>query len=146
MTTRRTMDEDDIRQRIGTLLAALRAMDLEGVIALYAPDIVSFDIAPPLQHLGAEAKRQQWVEVFATYQRPLGYEMRDLAITLGDDVAFAHSLNRISGTLRNGTRTSLWLRWTAGWRKIEGDWLITHDQVSVPADFASGQALLNLQP
>jgi ketosteroid isomerase-like protein len=139
-------DEADIRWRIDNGVKAIRAMDLEGVMALYAPDIVSFDIGPPLRHLGAEAKRKNWVDVFAAYQPPLGYEMRDLTITVGDDVAFGHSLNRISGTLQNGHRNEVWLRWTACFRKIDGTWLIAHDQVSVPVEFASGRALLDLAP
>ena len=146
MATARAVDEVAIRQRIETLVAALRAMDLSGVMAVYAPDIVSFDIVPPLQHLGAEAKRNNWVDAFAMYQPPLGYEIRDLTITMGDDVAFAHSLNRISGTLRNGQRNDFWLRWTACFRKIDGNWRIAHDQVSVPVDFASGRAMLGLAP
>jgi uncharacterized protein (TIGR02246 family) len=146
MATARAVDEVAIRQRIETLVAALRAMDLSGVMAVYAPDIVSFDIVPPLQHLGAEAKRNNWVDAFAMYQPPLGYEIRDLTITVGDDVAFAHSLNRISGTLRNGQRNDFWLRWTACFRKIDGNWRIAHDQVSVPVDFASGRAMLGLAP
>ena len=31
-------------------------MDLDSVMSIYAPDIVSFDVEPPLQHVGAEAK------------------------------------------------------------------------------------------
>jgi ketosteroid isomerase-like protein len=146
MATQHAIDEADIRQRIDTLVAALHAMDLEGAMALYAPNIGSFDLGPPLQHLGAEAKRKNWVEAFAMYQPPLGYEMRDLTITVGDDVVFGHSLNRISGTLQNGHRTDLWLRWTACFRKIDGNWRITHDHVSVPVDFASGRAMLDLEP
>lgn len=146
MATPRVTDEADIRWRIDNGVKAIRAMDLEGVMALYAPDIVSFDIGPPLRHLGAEAKRKNWVDVFAAYQPPLGYEMRDLTITVGDDVAFGHSLNRISGTLQNGHRNEVWLRWTACFRKIDGTWLIAHDQVSVPVEFASGRALLDLAP
>ena len=146
MTTRHTIDETDIRRRIDTLVEAIRAMDLEGVKPIYAPDLVSFDIVPPLQHVGAEAKRNNWVDAFAMYQRPLGYEIRDLTITVGDDVAFGHSLNRISGTLKNGNRTDFWLRWTTCFRKIDGTWLIAHDQVSVPVDFESGRALLDLEP
>lgn len=57
---------------------------------------MSFDIEPPLQHVEAEAKRKNGERVFAAYGQPLGYEIRDLAITVGDDVAFAHSLNRLS--------------------------------------------------
>ena len=146
MTTQRAIDEADIRRRIDNCANALHAMDLEGVMALYAPDIVSFDIVPPLRHVGAEAKRKNWVDAFAAYQPPLGYEMRDLTITVGDDVAFGHSLNRISGTVQNGQRSEVWVRWTACFRKIDGTWLITHDHVSVPVDFASGRALLDLAP
>ena len=146
MATQRAIDEADIRRRIDTAVKAIRAMDLEGVMALYAPDIVSFDIGPPLRHVGAGAKRKNWVDVFATYQSPLGYEFRDVTITVGDDVAFGHSLNRVSGTLRNGHRSDFWLRWTACFRKIDGNWLIAHDQVSVPVDLQSGRALLDLEP
>src|SRR5918992_5952555 len=102
MTTRQAVDEADIRRRIDNLVEAIRAMDLECVKSIYAPNIVSFDVIPPLQHVGAEAQWKNWTDVFAAYQRPLGYEIRDLTITVGDDVAFAHSINRISGTLKNG--------------------------------------------
>ena len=146
MATQYAVDEADIRQRIDKLVEAVRAMDLEGVKPIYAADIVSFDIVPPLQHLGAEAKWKNWVDVFTAYQRPLGYEIRDLTITVGGDVAFGHSLNRISGTLKNGNKSGYWVRWTTCFRKIDGNWLIAHDQVSVPLDVESGRALLNLEP
>jgi uncharacterized protein (TIGR02246 family) len=146
VATQRATDEADIRQRIENLAEAIRAMDLEGVMSIYAPDIMSFDIVPPLQHVGADAKRKNWVDAFEMYQHPLGYEIRDLTITVGDDVAFGHSLNRISGTLKNGNRTDFWLRSTTCFRKIDGKWLISHDQASVPIDLESSRALLNLKP
>jgi uncharacterized protein (TIGR02246 family) len=146
MATQRAIDEADIRRRIDKWVEAIRAMDLDGVTSIYAPDIVSFDVRPPLRHMGAEAKRKNWVEVFAMHQRPLGYEIRDLTISVGDDLAFGHSLNRISGTLKTGNRNDVWVRWTACFRKIDGNWLIVHDQVSVPLDPASGRALLTLEP
>jgi uncharacterized protein (TIGR02246 family) len=146
MATDRAIDEADIRRRIDHCAKALHTMDLEGVMAIYAPDIVSFDIVPPLRHVGAEAKRQQWVDAFAMYEPPLGYEFRDVTVTVGDDVAFADSLNWISGTLQTGQRSEFWVRWTACFRKIDGNWLIAHDHVSVPVDFGSGRALLDLEP
>jgi len=80
------------------------------------------------------------------YQSPLDYEIRDLAITVSDDLAFSRSLNRMRATLKHGERTDFWLRWTACFRKIDGDWLIVHEQISVPTDFKTGKALLDLQP
>ena len=140
------MAEADIRRRIDELVEAVRAADLERVMSIYAPDLVTFDIVPPLAKVGAEGKRKNWIDVFATYQRPLDYEIRDLSITLGDDVAFGYSLNRISGALKNGNKVEQWLRWTVCFHKLDGIWLIVHDHVSVPTDFATGRALLELRP
>ena len=67
-------------------------------------------------------------------------------MTVGDDVAFGYALNRISGTLKNGNRSDYWVRWTTCLRKVDGNWLIVHDQISVPLDFKSGRALLDLEP
>ena len=115
-------------------------------MSAYASNMVTFDIVPPLQKVGAEGKRKNWMDVFATYRPPLGYEIRDLTIAVDGDVAFGHSLNRISGALKNGTEIEQWVRWTTCFRKIDGNWLIVHDHVSVPTDFATGKALLGLRP
>jgi ketosteroid isomerase-like protein len=147
MTTPQAVDEADIRQLIDTMAEAIRAMDFEGLKACFAPDMVSFDIAgPPLQTVGAEAKLTNWKMAFTELQPPLDYEIRHLTISVGDDVAFGHSFNRLSGTLENGGGFGPWVRYTAGFRKIDGNWFITHDQVSLPVDFRSGRALLNLEP
>ena len=71
MAEQHAVDEADIRRRIDKLVEAIRGMDLEGVKSIYAPDIVSFDIVPPLQHVGAEAQWKNWADVFTAYQRPL---------------------------------------------------------------------------
>ena len=132
--------------RINKLVEAVRAMDLDRVMSTYAPDIVSFDMVPPLRHVGAAAKRKNWADLFAMYQRPLGYEIRDLTVMVGDALVFAHSLNRISGTLKTGNRNDLWLRWSTCFRKVDGNWLISHDHISIPLDEKTGRALLDLKP
>jgi ketosteroid isomerase-like protein len=146
MTAPRAADEAEIHRRLDQALQAIRAMDLEGVKPLFAPEMVSFDIVPGLRHVGAAAKWKNWADVFTTYRPPLGYEITDLTLTVGDDVAFGRSLNRISGTLGSGTRAEYWVRWTTCWRKIGGSWMIVHDHVSVPVDFATGRAMLDLEP
>ena len=146
MATQHAVDEAEIRAQIDKLAGAIRAADLEGVKPRYAPDVVSFDVGPRLQDVGAEAKWNNWIAAFTLFQRPLGYEIRDLTITVGDDVAFGYSLNRLSGTLKNGNRSGFWVRATICFRKIDGNWLIAHDHVSVPLDPESGKALLDLEP
>lgn len=147
MATSHAADEAGIRQLIDKLTEAIRTMDFEGLKACFAPDMVSFDVAgPPLQTVGAEAKLRNWEMAFAVFRPPLGYEIRDLTITVGDDVAFGHSFNRLSGTSQNGDAIGPWVRYTAGFRKIDGTWFIAHDQVSAPVDFGTGRALLDLEP
>jgi uncharacterized protein (TIGR02246 family) len=139
-------DETAIKRVIEGGVNAVRNKDIGGVMSLYAPEVVSFDIVPPLRYVGADAFRNVWEEVFSSFQGPIGYEIHDLTITVGDDVAFAHSLNRISGTMNNELKTDLWLRWTACFRKINGKWLIVHHQNSVPVDLQLGKAALDLKP
>jgi len=134
-----------IRELVDGLVTAIRAKDIDGVMAAYASDLVAFDIVVPLEFVGAAAYKKPWQDVFERFQT-LDYEVRDLTITAGDDVAFSHSLNRIRGTMTNGQKTDLWLRFTAGYRKLDGKWLITHLQASVPADLATGKAALDLKP
>lgn len=139
-------DEAEIKRVIEGGVEAVRARDINGVMSIYAPEVVSFDIVPPLRYIGADAFRKVWEEVFFVYQGPIDYEIHDLTITVGDDVAFTHSLNRISGTLTTGQKTALWLRWTVCFRKINGTWLIVHHQNSVPVDLEHGKAVLDLKP
>jgi uncharacterized protein (TIGR02246 family) len=141
-----TGEESGIRQLIDGFQRAIRAKDLDGVLSVYAPDIVSFDLVPPMQHVGIAAYRRPWEETFASFEGRIGYEVSDLHITATDEVAFSHSLNRMSGTTKNGQTISMWVRWTACLRKLDGRWLVTHEQVSVPIDLESGRALLDLEP
>ncbi|MEU6741216.1 YybH family protein [Streptosporangium sandarakinum] len=146
MTTRREVDEAEIRRQVGGIVEGIRAKDLEALRRLYTTDVVSFDVEPPLQHVGVDAKLKNWAKVFAFFQEA-DYEVRDLTFTMGDDVAFGHCFGRLSGTLGNGTAVSgMWVRATFCFRKIDGRWLIAHDQVSVPFDMASGRGVTDLEP
>ncbi len=146
MLTQREADEAEIRTQVGKIVEGIRAKNLEGLKQLYATDVVSFDVEPPLQHVGIEAKLKNWAKAFTFFQN-VTYEVRDLALTVGDEVAFGHCFGRLSGTLENGTATSgMWVRGTFCFRKIDDKWLIAHDQASVPFDVASGKAVVDLEP
>jgi ketosteroid isomerase-like protein len=144
------MTEALIRERIEDLVKALNAKDIDGVISLFAPNLVSFDIAPhfgALRYFGAENKRRAWQEAFATFSGPFSYELHELNVTTqGEELAFVHSLNHVRATLASAQISELWVRWTACFRRIDGVWLIVHDHVSVPADLEHGRAVLNLTP
>jgi uncharacterized protein (TIGR02246 family) len=138
--------ETTVRQRVEELARALSAKDIDRAMSVYAPDIVSFDINPPLRYAGADRKRQAWLEAFRVYSGGFSYEVRELDVAAQGDLAFVHSLNHVTGTLGNGHATNMWVRWTACFRRIDGAWLIVHDHVSVPADLAHAGAVTDLAP
>jgi ketosteroid isomerase-like protein len=146
VVTQRDAKEAQIRQAVARIAAGIRAKDLESLRPIYATDVVSFDVEPPLQHVGVEAKLKNWASVFTAF-RDVDYEVRGLTIAVGDDVAFGHCFGRLHGTLMNGTATTgIWVRVTFCFRKLDGAWQIVHDQASVPFDMLSGRGVADLEP
>jgi uncharacterized protein (TIGR02246 family) len=137
--------EAQIRALIDAWAGAMRAKDVDGVMAHYAPDSVTFDLAPPLISTGADAKGlQAW---FSSWQGPIGYEIRDLKIAAGEDAAFCHGLNRLRGTKTDGEKADIWFRQTLCLRKIGGAWRIAHQHESVPFYMdGSYRAAVDLKP
>lgn len=127
-------------------VAAVRAKDLDGLLANYAPNVLSFDVLNPLRSVGSDAVRTRAEDWFASYQGPIGYEIRDLSIEAGNDVAFCTFLYRVTGTLNDGGEVDMWVRATVCYRKVDGRWTVTHEHDSVPFDVESGKASLDLRP
>jgi PhnB protein len=137
--------EARIRALIDDWAKTIRAKDVDGVMARHMADSVTFDLAPPLISTGTDAKGlQAW---FSTWRGPLGYEIRDLNITAGADVAFCHCLNRLSGVKHDGEKVDMWFRQTLCWRKLGSDWRIAHQHESVPFYMdGSYRAAVDLKP
>jgi uncharacterized protein (TIGR02246 family) len=141
-----TKIENQIHALIEDRVRAIGDKDVEALVAKAAPGVVSFDALPPLQRTGSEAIRTRLQEWFGWYDGPIGYEVRDLRITAGDDVAFAHYLYHVTGRMTNGNEVDMWVRTTMGLQKTGGAWVITHEHNSVPFDAESGKASLDLTP
>ena len=107
-TSTGTADEDQIRAVLADRAAAMRERDAERFVAHYAPQIVKFDLPPPLALTGSEARDAEALRAwFASHPGgPVDYEIRDLTVTVGGDVAFCHSLNQLGGALRHVPRVT----------------------------------------
>ena len=139
-------DEAQIRKILDNWAEAIRAKDSHALVSGFAPHVLMFDLIKPLQYVGSMAVRKRAEEWLSSFQGPIGYEVRDLQITTGGDVAFCHSLNRVNATNKSGDKIDMWWRATVCFRKVEGNWVVAHEHCSVPFDMQSGQAALDLQP
>ncbi|MEU8230398.1 nuclear transport factor 2 family protein [Actinoplanes sp. NPDC048967] len=142
------MDTTEIRRVVRERAAAVAAKDAKAMVAHNAPDLIEYNLAPPLRQPSAGddvAPVEKWL---ATFEGPMSMEVHDLEVTADGSVAFCTSLNRLTATpLGQPESFSLWFRATLGLRKVDGRWLVVHEHESVPFEMdGSLRASVSLQP
>ena len=120
--------------------------DFDTAIESLHPEI---EFVPPggqASYKGVDAVKKRLQQWFASFNGPLGYDVRDLQVSAGEDVAFSHSLNHVQATTNDGKPLDMWWRATLCFRKEGKEWLVTHSHTSVPFDMSTGAASLDLKP
>jgi uncharacterized protein (TIGR02246 family) len=127
-------NESLIKEIIENWAKAVRARDIEAILIYHSPDILLFDVPGPIvQSKGIEAYRESWEQTFYSWYGDDGqFEVTELNITAGDDVAFCTGIINCSGT-ENGNKVSIKVRLTVGLKKINGQWIIMHEHHSEAA-------------
>jgi ketosteroid isomerase-like protein len=148
MTANDRVEEAKIRALLDELTAAIRDKDAAAASALYADDIVVYDLAPPLAiespGMHDPARMQEWFDTWAT---PIESKPHRLTIRVGGDVGYAFTLQHMTGKKTGGEEVDLWFRATACFIRKNGAWKIAHMHNSVPlAMDGSGRALIDLEP
>lgn len=129
-----TDDEGRIRSLIEQWAQAVHAGDLDRVLADHATDIVMFDVPPPNDGVrGIDAYRATWPPFFEWQRQGAVFEIVELHVTAGDDVAFAHALLRCGTPGELETNPDNRLRLTIGLRKENGRWIVAHEHHSFPS-------------
>jgi ketosteroid isomerase-like protein len=125
-------DKQQIRKILEQWAEATRTGRNDHVLSNHAPDVLIFDVLPPLKYEGTAAYRKSWGE-WQPETTGLGlFDLHELQITAGQDVGFAYALLHCGGTHPDGSKFEDWVRATFCLRKIDGRWLITHQHISMP--------------
>ena len=128
-------DETEIRQVVERWATAVHAGDLDAVLTDHAEDIVMFDVPPPHDGVrGIDSYRETWPPFFEWQRQGASFEITDLTVTAGSDVAFAHALLRCGTPDEFAKEPDRRLRLTVGLRKQGGRWIVTHEHHSFPID------------
>jgi uncharacterized protein (TIGR02246 family) len=128
-----TVNEAAIRDLVENWASMVRRKNIDGILANHSPDVLMFDVPPPMQSKGIAAYKKTWNLFFSWSQDPGVFDIREMNITAGDDVAFVTALMRCAGTEPNENKTELEFRLTIGLRKLNGQWMVTHEHHSIPA-------------
>jgi ketosteroid isomerase-like protein len=140
------MTQSEIREFLDNRSESIRMKDIDRLMSHYSPDIIYFDLVPPLQYVGSAALRDRFLEWFESYQGEIRQEIRDLHIFISGDIAVSSILIRSGGTLKNGRETELGVRATSSCQRSNHSWVITHEHISLPVDLRNGKAVMNLSP
>jgi uncharacterized protein YndB with AHSA1/START domain/ketosteroid isomerase-like protein len=138
-------DQDRIRAIFGDSTNALFCRSVDLAVRHFADDLVSYDLAPPLEHIGPG--RQGMQDWFDTWDGPIAWAMRDTHVEIGGDIAFARGLGHMTGSKKDGDKVDVWVRVTVGLARRDGTWKITHQHTSVPFHMdGSYRAAVDLKP
>ena len=132
-TNHKTNQEAAVRNLIEEWAAAVRAKNFAGILRHHSPDIVMFDVPPPLQSKGLDAYRKTWDLFFSWAHEPVVFDIVEMSVTGDDEVAFAAAVMRCSGTETSGEDIDLEFRLTVGLRRIDNQWTVVHEHHSIPA-------------
>jgi uncharacterized protein (TIGR02246 family) len=122
-----------VRDLVRRWVDAVHAGDLDGVLADHTEDVVMFDVPPPDDGVrGIDAYRETWPPFFDWQRSGAVFELLELSVTAGDDVAWAHALLRCGTEAELAARPENRLRLTLGLRREDGRWRVAHEHHSFP--------------
>jgi uncharacterized protein (TIGR02246 family) len=126
-------DELAIRSLVENWASAVRKRDMKGILRHHASSMLMFDVPPPFKSEGIDEYEKTWELFFSTSPEPAVFDIREMNVSAGDDVAFVTALMQCKTREANGKFEPLDFRLTIGRRKIDNQWTILHEHHSIPA-------------
>jgi ketosteroid isomerase-like protein len=121
----------DVRRIIERWALAVQGCDLDGVLAHHGNEVVMFDVPPPETGVrGLEEYASTWPVFFEWVRSGARFEIEELHIEAGAEVAFAWALLRCGTVNDLRSDPDRRLRLSFGLRRRLGSWEILHEHHS----------------
>jgi len=135
MSERPGNEAREIKALLEAWAEAVRRHDIQAILAHHDRDMVMFDLPPPLQCKGIAAYEETWGLFFRYHKPGAAFNLEELSVTAGQDVAFAVAIMRCvpDSSSNPADKDGFLFRLTVGLHKVDGEWRITHEHHSVPA-------------
>ena len=126
------MTDNGVKRIFEQYVAAVKASDVNALLALYADDVHMFDMMEPFEQHGREAGREIIEAWFSHESEQAWCAIEDLHVEESVDLAVARAAVCYTLTMADGTKHEMWNRATWALRRIDGEWKIIIEHTSVP--------------
>ena len=125
-------NDHEVRMVLESWAKATRENRQDDILRNHTADLVIFDVLPPMKYASASSYRESWGDWQPQTQGEAQFDLENLTVHAGQDVAVAHSFIRCGGLTPEGRRFEDLVRATFCLRKIDGQWKVFHQHVSKP--------------
>lgn len=132
--------QEQVREILEQWAKATRINLRDEILKNHAPDVVIYDVLPPMKYEGADAYRSSWDDWQPDTQGEGQFDLQDLTVVAGADVAFAHCFIRCGGALPDGKTYEDLVRATFCLKKTGESWRIVHQHISKPFKLPGGKS------
>jgi uncharacterized protein (TIGR02246 family) len=129
-----SLEEIEIRELLDDWSRAMENKDLDGMVALYTPDIVQFDVKPPYRMDGPEPIRESWASCLPYFPKKFEVLRHSHTVRVRGDMAVAHYLFKFRPIDEESRAGDSWYRVTVCLERVNGTWQVFHEHLSAPFD------------
>ena len=123
---------EEIQQFLAHWDEVICQLNIQNIAELCAADVCFFDVSCEMQ--GLMAYQKMWERYQNYFREGLKVYRRDLVIHADSTLAFVHCYSKIDNLNGIATPSITWCRTTIALRKIQSQWKIVHQHISVPVD------------
>lgn len=121
----------EVRAVIEAWVSAVGRADLDLVVAAHGDDVVMFDVPEPQRRVrGIDAYRSAWPPFLEWIHAGARFELDEIHVEAGEDVAFAWALLRCGTDQDLAAAPDRRLRLSFGLRRVDAGWQIVHEHHS----------------
>lgn len=138
--------EGKIRELLHAWINAFERKDADAMASFYAWNAVVYDLMPPYKTKGRENIRDGWNTYLTYFPASFKLEYHDVDLHVAGDTAFLFALHRFRTDPSDHFFGQTWVRKTVGYRRIDDQWKIFHEHVSLPVNPMDKQVALIKDP
>lgn len=126
--------ENEVRAILESWAKSTKESRNDDILKNHSEDLVIFDVLPPMKYESAAAYRRSWEDWHPETEAGAIFDLENLSITAGADIAFAHSFINCGGTLPDGKSFRDTVRATFCLERVNGVWVVKHQHISKPQE------------